>query len=95
MKEQLIDILGMRRDSTEEQIVQRIREMMQLESVRTASQDFQNRVGKIMSDCNCSREQALMAISQQDAALKQQLAEAEPRDMEKSAAKQPALKKAA
>jgi hypothetical protein len=78
MKEQLIDILGLRKDATEDDIVAAIRAMVRDQTQRTANAEFEQRLNNIMHTCHCTRENALLVVSLNDTADKQRKANAAP-----------------
>ena len=82
MKEILIDILGLRKDASEDDVVAAVRAMVVAQTQRTANAEFENRLNQIMHTCHCTRENALLVVSLNDTAEKQRKAMAAPAERE-------------
>jgi hypothetical protein len=63
----LAAVVGLAADASEEQIFTRVQKLSQDASRRDVSNERELRIQGIMSGANCSRDQAIHVLSQQDA----------------------------
>jgi len=63
----LAAVVGLAADATEEQIFTRVQKLSQDASRRDVSNERELRLQGIMTGTNCSRDQAIHVLSQQDA----------------------------